>query len=77
MKPLTTHDSGFRRNREEEERFQSFLNRAADDEQYTGTQMTMFNPSDYALECMVQCKDIESGEGMMVRRLVAPGATER
>lgn len=75
--PLTARDSGFRRNREEEDRFRIFLRRAASNERYTGGQMSMFNPSDYALECMVECKDIESDEGVMVRRLVAPGATER
>ena len=75
--PLATRDSGFRRNREEEDRFRTFLTRAAFNERYDGGQMTMFNPSDYALECMVECKDIETTEGVMVRRLVAPGATER
>jgi hypothetical protein len=75
--PLATRDSGFRRNRQEDDRFRTFLRNAASSDRYSSAQMTMFNPSDYALECIMECKDVESDEGVMVRRLVAPGATER
>jgi hypothetical protein len=74
---LERSHSGFRRNRQEDDRFHAFLCHAATSERYSCAQMTMFNASDYALECIVECKDVERDEGVVLRRLVAPGVTER
>lgn len=74
---LERNHSGFRRNRQEDDRFHAFLCHAARSERYSGATVTMFNASDYALECIVECRDVERDEGVVLRRLVAPGVTER
>lgn len=74
---LERNHSGFRRNRQEDDRFHAFLCEAARSERYSGATVTMFNASDYALECIIECRDVERDEGVVLRRLVAPGVTER
>lgn len=69
--------NGFRRNRQEDDRFHAFLRQAATSERYSSAEMTMFNASDYALESVIECRDVERDEGVVLRRLVAPGVTER
>lgn len=70
-------DSGFKRDRKEDARFLEFLRTAATTQAYSCAEMSMFNPGDYALEFILECRDVEQDESVIVRRLVAPGITER
>jgi hypothetical protein len=74
---LQRGDSGFKRDRKEDTRFLEFLRTAATNKAYSCAEMTMFNPGDYALEFILECRDVEQDESVIIRRLVAPGVTER
>ncbi|KAJ9124172.1 hypothetical protein QFC22_000969 [Naganishia vaughanmartiniae] len=74
---LDRGDSGFKRDRKEDARFLDFLRTAATSKMYSCAEMTMYNPADYALEFILECWDVEQDESVVVRRLVAPGVTER
>ncbi|KAJ9106212.1 hypothetical protein QFC21_001356 [Naganishia friedmannii] len=74
---LNRGDSGFKRDRKEDARFLKFLRKAATSKTYSCAEMTMFNPGDYTLEFILECRDVEQDGSVVVRRLIAPGVSER